>query len=145
MQNDLPIENLSQEALADRVEKLHLEYIKACQDNFLLFVKEMWPDFIFRKTSNPEEYGHHQIIANEFHKIAYGKLNRLIINMPPRHTKSEFASYLFPAWLIGRNPKLKIMQVTHNAELAQRFGRKFRNLVDSNEYKAIFEVIRKTI
>ena len=138
MQNDLPIENLSQEELADRVEKLSLEYIRACQDNFLLFVKEMWPDFIFRKTNNPDEYGHHQIIANEFHKIAYGKLNRLIINMPPRHTKSEFASYLFPAWLIGRNPKLKIMQVTHNAELAQRFGRKVRNLVDSNEYKAIF-------
>ena len=41
MQNDLPIENLSQEALADRVEKLHLEYIKACQDNFLLFVKHL--------------------------------------------------------------------------------------------------------
>ena len=40
MQNDLPIENLSQEELADRVEKLSLEYIKACQDNFLLFVKQ---------------------------------------------------------------------------------------------------------
>jgi hypothetical protein len=109
MQNDLPIENLSQEQLADRVEQLSLKYIQACQDNFLLFVKEMWPDFIFRKTNIKEDFGHHQIIASEFHKIAYGKLNRLIINMPPRHTKSEFASYLFPAWLIGRNPKLKII------------------------------------
>ena len=138
MQNNLDLETLSQEQLTDKVEELSLKYIKACQDNFLIFVKEMWPDFIFRKTGIKEDFGHHQIIANEFHKIAFGDLKRLIINMPPRHTKSEFASYLFPAWLIGRNPKLKIMQVTHNAELAQRFGRKVRNLVDSNEYKAIF-------
>jgi predicted phage terminase large subunit-like protein len=138
MQNNLDLETLSQEQLTDKVEELSLKYIKACQDNFLIFVKEMWPDFIFRKTGIKEDFGHHQIIANEFHKIAFGDLKRLIINMPPRHTKSEFASYLFPAWLIGRNPKLKIMQVTHNAELAQRFGRKVRNLVDSAEYKAIF-------
>jgi predicted phage terminase large subunit-like protein len=58
--------------------------------------------------------------------------------MPPRHTKSEFASYLFPAWMIGKFPKMKIMQVSHNAELAGRFGSKVRNLIDSNEYKQIF-------
>jgi predicted phage terminase large subunit-like protein len=63
---------------------------------------------------------------------------RLIINMPPRHTKSEFASYLFPAWIIGKFPKMKIMQVSHNAELAGRFGSKVRNLIDSPEYKQIF-------
>jgi hypothetical protein len=75
----LDLETLSQEQLADRVEKLTLEHIKHCQDNFLIFVKEMWPDFIFRKTGIKEDFGHHQIIASEFHKIAYGKLNRLII------------------------------------------------------------------
>ena len=41
--------------------------------------------------------------------IASGKIKRLIINMPPRHTKSEFASFLFPAWMIGRNPAMKII------------------------------------
>jgi predicted phage terminase large subunit-like protein len=138
MPNSLELEELSHEELVDKVEQLHLTHVKNCQDNFLLFVKEMWPDFIFRKTTDPKKFGHHQIIATEFHKIADGSLKRLIINMPPRHTKSEFASYLFPAWLIGKNPKLKIMQVTHNAELAQRFGRKVRNIVDSNEYKQIF-------
>jgi hypothetical protein len=50
--------------------------------------------------------------------------------MPPRHTKSEFASTFFPAWLIGKNPKLKIMQVSHNTELAVRFGSKVRNLME---------------
>ena len=58
--------------------------------------------------------------------------------MPPRHTKSEFASYLFPAWYIGKYPKKKIMQVSHNAELASRFGSKVRNLMNTKEYKEIF-------
>ena len=58
--------------------------------------------------------------------------------MPPRHTKSEFASIYFPAWMIGKYPKMKLMQVSHNAELSARFGAKVRNLIDSKEYKEIF-------
>jgi len=61
------------------------------------------------------------------------------VNMPPRHTKSEFASYLLPSWMVGRNPKLKIIQVTHTGELAIRFGRKAKHLIDSDEYRKIFE------
>ena len=58
--------------------------------------------------------------------------------MPPRHTKSEFASIYFPAWMIERIPKMKIMQVSHNAELSSRFGSKVRNLMEQKEYKQIF-------
>ena len=56
--------------------------------------------------------------------LQHGKITRLIVNMPPRHTKSEFASFLLPAWMVGRTPKLKIIQATHTGELAVRFGRK---------------------
>tara|TARA_R110000751_G_scaffold246526_1_gene346449 strand:- start:68 stop:1312 length:1245 start_codon:yes stop_codon:yes gene_type:complete len=59
--------------------------------------------------------------------------------MPPRHTKSEFASYLLPAWMIGKHPKLKIIQATHTAELAIDFGRKTKNLIDSEEYHEMFD------
>jgi hypothetical protein len=62
--------------------------------------------------------------------------------MPPRHTKSEFASVYYPAWIIGKFPKMKLMQVSHNAELAARFGSKVRNLVDSPQYKQIFGDVR---
>ena len=67
------------------------------------------------------------------------EINRLIVNMPPRHTKSEFASYLLPAWMVGREPKLKIIQATHTGELAVRFGRKAKNLIDSEDYSKIFK------
>ena len=59
--------------------------------------------------------------------------------MPPRHTKSEFASYLLPAWMVGREPRLKIIQATHTGELAIRFGRKAKTLIDRDDYSKIFE------
>ena len=80
----------------------------------------------------------HKIIAQKFNDLASGKIKRLIVNMPPRHTKSEFASYLFPAWMMGLRPNAKLMQVSHNAELSYRFGRKVRNLVNSEDFKRIF-------
>jgi len=70
--------------------------------------------------------------------VARGECKRLIINMPPRHTKSEFASYLLPAWFLGNAPHKKVIQCSHTAELAVGFGRKVRNLVDTDAYKAIF-------
>ncbi len=132
------IDQLSDDELRTLILKKQIEFIKLCQDNFLLFVKAMWPDFICRDAKDPENWGHHQIIANEFEQIANKESKRLIVNMPPRHTKSEFASYLFPAWMIGRNPKMKLMQVSHNAELASRFGSKVRNLMETEDYKSIF-------
>ena len=104
-------------------EKIH--------DSFLDFVKHVWPEFIEGK--------HHKKIAEKFNQIAKGKIKRLIINMPPRHTKSEFASFLLPSWMVGRKPNLKIIQSTHTTELAIRFGRKAKNLMDSQEYKQVFK------
>ena len=101
------------------------------KDDFLSFVKFVWPEFI--------EGAHHRHVAKKFNELAEGKITRLIINMPPRHTKSEFASFLLPAWMVGRHPKLKIIQATHTGELAIRFGRKAKTLIDSPEYRKIFE------
>ena len=101
------------------------------KEDFMSFVKCVWPDFI--------EGAHHRVIAQKFNDLANKKINRLIVNMPPRHTKSEFASFLLPAWMVGRNPKLKIIQATHTGELAVRFGRKAKTLIDSEEYAKVFE------
>ena len=100
-------------------------------DSFLDFVKHVWPEFIEGK--------HHKKIAEKFNKLAQGKIKRLIINMPPRHTKSEFASFLLPSWMVGRKPDLKIIQTTHTTELAIRFGRKAKLLIDSPEYQEVFK------
>ena len=104
--------------------------IESAQTSFMGFVGHMWPAFI--------EGRHHKIMAEAFEKIARGELKRLIINMPPRHTKSEFASYLLPAWFLGQHPGKKVIQTAHTAELSVGFGRKVRNLVDSDDFKSVF-------
>src|SRR5210317_1813693 len=100
------------------------------QQNFLKFVKQVWPEFV--------EGPHHIKIAEKFQALAEGRIKRLIVNMPPRHTKSEFASFLFPAWMMGRDPRMKIIQATHTTELAVNFGRKVKNLIETDEFKTVF-------
>jgi predicted phage terminase large subunit-like protein len=107
-------------------------YEKA-KDDFMVFVNYVWPTFIHGD--------HHVKMARAFEKVATGQCKRLIINMPPRHTKSEFASYLLPAWFLGKFPEKKVIQTSHTAELAVGFGRKVRNLVDSDVYKDIFPTV----
>jgi predicted phage terminase large subunit-like protein len=101
-----------------------------CQESFMDFAHKVWPNFI--------DGDHHAKMAKQFERVAKGECKRLIINMPPRHTKSEFASYLLPAWFLGKYPEKKVIQTSHTAELAVGFGRKVRNLVDSDVYKSIF-------
>ena len=116
--------------LAELEQLTKLKQQKKAQTRFLEFVKQMWPTFISGK--------HHARMAEAFERVARGECKRLIINMPPRHTKSEFASYLLPAWFLGQFPHKKIIQTSHTAELAVGFGRKVRNLVDQDAYHEIF-------
>ncbi len=129
------INRLPPEEKADLLKKLELLNEKKTQEkaeqSFLDFVQSMWPAFI--------EGEHHKIMADAFERVASGELKRLIINMPPRHTKSEFASYLFPAWFLGKYPEKKIIQTAHTAELAVGFGRKVRNLISNDDYQKVFK------
>ena len=125
----LPKEVL-QEVLLLEQQKKRLETRELAQTKFLAYAKHVYEGFIEGK--------HHRVIAEKLEDIASGNLKRLIINMPPRHSKSELASYLMPSWFLGRNPKLKIIQATMNTELAVRFGRKVRDLIADPIYAEIF-------
>ena len=114
--------------LQERLELLNAR--DACRDSFMEYIRYIWPSFI--------EGDHHRLIADKLTRVAKGELKRLIVNMPPRHTKSEFASIYFPSWMMGLKPDLKIMQTTHTADLSINFGRKVRNLMDTDEYQKIF-------
>jgi predicted phage terminase large subunit-like protein len=116
------------EAQLVKLEKLKEREL--CQDKFIKFVEKVWPTFI--------SGAHHKRMAEAFERVANGTCKRLIINMPPRHTKSEFASYLLPAWFLGKFPHKKVIQASNTGELAVGFGRKVRNLVDSELYNGIF-------
>ena len=123
-----PSEKVKIQRLVDELQRR--ERRESAQDDFLAFVRTQWPDFI--------SGAHHKRIAKLFEAVARGEKKRIIINLAPRHTKSEFASFLFPAWFLGKFPKKKVMQVSNTAELAEGFGRKVRNLLETEEYREIF-------
>jgi predicted phage terminase large subunit-like protein len=125
----LPL-NVQEQVFDDLFELKRAKKREEAQASFAKFVKAMWPGFIDGR--------HHKVMAKKFEEIAAGKLKRLIINMPPRHTKSEFASFLLPSWFLGKYPDKKIIQSSNTSELAVGFGRKVRNLVDSEVYSDIF-------
>jgi len=104
--------------------------ISNSKTDFLSFVRHVWKPFI--------EGPHHRIMAEKFQEVANGNLKRIIINIAPRHGKSELTSWLLPAWLLGQSPERKVIAATHTTEFSQRFGRKVRNLIDSDLYKDVF-------
>jgi predicted phage terminase large subunit-like protein len=134
--NPLPAHLLSMpdEALKEMLQlieaKHRLELRDRAQHSFMPFVHHVYDNFI--------EGRHHRVMAEKLEAVARGECKRLIVCMPPRHSKSELSSYLMPAWFLGRNPKLKIIQATHNTDLAVRFGRKVRDLIDDPKYAEIF-------
>ena len=130
MENVSNLESLDTNTLKLILRKALVEKQEKGQKDFLQFVKMVWPEFV--------QGHHHKVYAEKLNRVANGELKRLIVNMPPRHTKSEFASHLFPAFFMGRHPKAKLIQTTHTGELSIRFGRKTKNLLESEEYAKVF-------
>jgi len=103
---------------------------QAAYNDLIAFCQLMMPDFIVGK--------HHRILANMLMDIESGDKDRVCVNIPPRHGKSQLVSIFYPAWFLGRNPDKKVMMVSHTTDLAVDFGRKVRNLIASDQYKSVF-------
>ena len=102
-------------------------------DDLIEFCKRMQSDYIVGK--------HHRMLADMLMAIEQGDKDRICVNIPPRHGKSQLVSIYFPAWFLGRNPNKKVMMVSHTTDLAVDFGRKVRNLISTDDYRAIFPTV----
>jgi predicted phage terminase large subunit-like protein len=126
---DVP-KDAQEEMLRLQLRLQMLETHDRATSSFIDFAKYVWPEMLIGE--------HHRIISKALDRVISGDCKRLIVAMPPRHGKSQLASYLFPAYLMGRRPDAKLIVGSHTAELAQRFGRMIRNLVDEERYKELF-------
>ena len=108
------------------------------KNDFKAMGKESFLDFINHVYPGYKVGPHHLKLIQIFEDIAAGKKKRVIVNIAPRHGKSELISYLAPAWFLGKYPQKKIIMGSHTADLAVNFGRRVRNLVGSEAYKGIF-------
>ena len=118
------------EFLEDLDEQTRRVSLKRSQTSMTAFANHVYPGF--------KEGPHHRKLAQIFKDVIDGKKKRVIINIAPRMGKSEFSSYLFPAWFLGQYPDKKIIMATHTAGLSEDFGRRVRNLLDTDEYKEVF-------
>jgi len=111
-----------------------LETFEAAKTEFLAFVRLMWPGFI--------SGNHHKIMAKVVEDVVFGRESRVAVNLPPRFSKSEFFSYLMPAWAIGHRPSMKIIQICATADMAQGWSRKVRDLIRTEDYQRLFPGVR---
>ena len=128
--------------MPDEQKRRTLELLKTYQaertrvvgkDSFLDFIGHVYPGY--------KVGPHHRKLAQIFEEIAAGKKKRVIVNIAPRHGKSEMISYLAPAWFLGKFPHKKVIMASHTADLAVNFGRRVRNLVGSDLYHDIFPTV----
>jgi predicted phage terminase large subunit-like protein len=116
------LENLEQKENRAQLKKAKTDPIE--------FAKRIYPGF--------KVGPHHRKLAKIFQDVVDGHKKRVIINIAPRMGKSEFSSYLFPAYFLGNYPEKKIIMGTHTAGLSEDFGRRVRNLIESEEYNELF-------
>lgn len=134
--DDLSPEELAEiDAMVDELASRKTN--QAAYDDLLAFCKKMDPNYIVGR--------HHRILANMLMAIERGDKDRICVNMPPRHGKSQLVSIFYPAWFLGRNPDKKVMMVSHTTDLAVDFGRKVRNLIATEAYKAVFPTVSLAI
>lgn len=81
---------------------------------------------------------HHALLLDALERVERGEIERLMVCMPPGSAKSTYTSVVFPSWFLGRNPKLSVIAASHTQELAERFGRRVRNLVAAKEFGNVF-------
>ena len=116
--------------LADLEKKESRQTLHKAKTDPIEFAKRVYPGF--------KVGPHHRKLAKIFQDVVDGKKKRVIINIAPRMGKSEFSSYLFPAYFLGNFPEKKIIMGTHTASLSEDFGRRVRNLIDGEDYHEIF-------
>lgn len=115
-------------AIVEELERRN--HAKRCELDLIEFCKHIDPQYIVAT--------HHRKLAQLLMEIAYGQKDRVAVSIPPRHGKSHLISTLFPAWFLGKYPDKKVLMASHTGDLAVDFGRKVRNIVNSQAYKDIF-------
>jgi predicted phage terminase large subunit-like protein len=78
---------------------------------------------------------HIDALAWHLKQVAEGKCKRLIVTLPPRHLKSIAVSVAFPAWLLGHNPRQRIVCVSYSQDLADKHALDTRAVLNAAWYR----------
>ena len=76
---------------------------------------------------------HHRLLLQHLEKVAHGKIDRLMVLMPPGHAKSLYCSVLFPAWMFAQKSHLDMLGTSHGSDLAEEFSGKIQRYVEQHQ------------
>ena len=99
--------------------------LKKVRDSYINYLKYVYPDYVVTKF--------HLLIANicqnVVERVEKGEKVKLCLSVPPQHGKSMTVTETLPSWFIGRNPELRAIVTAYNADIAEKFGNKNRQLM----------------
>lgn len=104
--------------------------IALARKQFALFSKAVFPTLEFATF--------HMSYYRVLQAFAEGRIRRLIVTMPPQHGKSQGSTRLLPAFLLGRNPDLRVAIASYSDTFAKKFGKEVQRIIDTPEYRVIF-------
>ena len=105
------------------------------RNDFYFFVRWM---FLARKKFKWLRGKHHKIICDALTRVYNGETKRLIINIAPRHGKTELAVVMFIAWAMGKDPDSEFIHACYSGALATKNSAEIREMLKMQEYQEIF-------
>lgn len=115
--------------------------IKDAESDMLAYTQFTMPDFRDVDDVRMSRYQvakHHRVIAHTLHMLESGQIQRAIINVAPRHGKTEMASKRFIAWNAGKHPERSLIFGTYNNDYAADIGRAVRDVMTSEQHRQVF-------
>ena len=118
----------------------YIRYFSLLNELYRRDAGESFPVFLNYTQPTYDRQWFHTLIARKCQQLIDGTLgaDKLMLFVPPQHGKSEIVSRKFPAWILGRNPKAKIVGASYSSELAQQFSRAIQRTIDTPEYANVF-------
>lgn len=120
-------------------EEENVAAIITAAEEFYFFARYM---FALRYGYNWQRAAHHQQICDALMRVYNGECKRLIINIPPRYSKTLLAMIYFMAWTIGKQPDSEFIHTSYSARLAATNSWQTRELVISEEYRKVFPLVQ---
>ena len=100
--------------------------------------RKSFQSFVAYTYENYQMKWFHKCVCAYLDALYKGDIKKLMVFLPPQHGKSELSSRRFPAYLLGRNPDLKVALTSYSQDLASRFNRDIQKVMRAPEYTELF-------
>lgn len=115
--------------------------IREARESLPAFIHLMMPDVLDPADATKSEYQrapHAMMLCDLIETVERGDRKRVAVSIPPQHGKTIHLSTYGPAWILGRNPRARIVVATYNETRADELGEDFRKVITSQAYRTIF-------